>query len=310
MKQLDDRNTLSKKNFYIFFILICLSLFWDEFFYFYFILAPLLYFSFIKKYSKEFFVVFARTIIFFSFVTFYLVPHLSKAPFNFLEYALFSNTRLSSGYFPSFWQNIFSLMTAYMSPITANLTASSTFVLKDIFNLSLVPVSITTVIFAAPLFILKNLINHERKILYVKCWAVVWVYFLFQELILSRINGRLYDGGFYWGIIFAFVFSFLFATWISLNDSKWWRYLSVGLAFNFCFAGHVHIIQGSTNHMNLNLPLYPKVAGLNMSKPGPYLYQDITSIWSKKNNPDEVKKLLQGKPQNMIWLYFESLKHR
>ena len=201
------------------------------------------------------------------------------------------------------------MFAAYTSPIEFIYPAPNSFEWGTIFGLRALPMWITVILFLTPfIFYFRNR-NFKINLIYLQCFTAAFIYFIFQELALTRTNGQLICGGYYWGVIFAFFFNLLFAIWVTTNNHRFWRYTSIALALSICGFGSLNSVNSSKMTMRHNHNLYPNLANLKLGDYGDFDYKSLVEIWKHRKDHEKVRELLKGKPKNMAWIYYESRKH-
>ena len=287
------------------FLAICASLFWDEIFYVYFLIAPIMFFELFRNRKSGLRLMFnysACLLVFLGFAGI-LVPALMKEywnyDFDFFKYAFSTNSGLADLSLKSVGYNIWSLFSTHIDPFIAEGVSYK----WRPGEWSLVLFALFSIIAALPLFF------RRRQEKYPAILLSIFAFIVFQQLVLTRRDGQLMYGAFYWGSSFSLLFALWFGIFLSnLDKKRWSRIASVLFLAFFCYAGYQNNRAASIGHIQgmLKSPLIHE-AGFAPPKEGFLDSKQIRTVWINKDAFEKVKTTLMDYPTSAYWLYYEAL---
>ena len=296
-----------KNQFYFkwFFVLLA-SLFWDELFYVFFLIAPLLFRGsfFRKEVFAPFFIMNLSLFSIFLLMVFVVAPHytflLYGTRFNFIgdmmglsEGGNHINVRTIS--FDSVSYNMLSFINSHMNfsmPVEGSSGGrENNFSYWAFFFFS---------------FFASLGISYRKRISpYVAPITLsLFIFFVFQQALLTRRDGYLIYGAHYWGS----PFSIFFSMWMGLllgSLRMRWRYLCYPVVMILCLANYRHTLAALKQHIGGNYDTESRKLSLNREKVQAFSYDLIFDGYNNKENPCYVKKILKGQPHNSVWIYQE-----
>lgn len=302
-KQITD-GSVGNSYFYKWLLIIICSLFWDETYFIFFLIFPILFpnLVFDKALRVRTGLVTIFAFLFYCLIVLWAAPGLIRRYFN-VNYDIFgfafkSNSKLWDLKFDAIFYNIRSLISTHIdfwNPVVAYSWEPS-----HQFNLILV------ILFLMSL--LLPLIYRSRvRGLYIRSLCVMFVYVAFLQLVLSRVGGWLIYGGAYWGSMFSVVFILVVSLYIASFEGRVSKYVYVIFYLVIMLAGVQNNYSSTVAHghaMSQNQYLIP----VNMSEQNnKYLnFQDVKKVWDQRHDIEAVKKILKTYPEYYYWLYYES----
>ncbi|MCY4643733.1 MAG: hypothetical protein OXB88_03860 [Bacteriovoracales bacterium] len=298
-----------RRGFYFkWFILLTLSLFWDELFYIFFLIAPVLFYKSI--FSKKNFIRYAllngALFLVFIFITLFIIPYYSELlfgnqdGFNFIG-NLTNTTSLKTITLNNIWYNIQALVNSHINfskhPLSYGWSEEQSFA-----NAALC------------LFFLLVFVSFkyrkEAQSFFLMTLSII-IFFIFQQLLLTSdvANGSLDYGAFYMSCIF----SLLFAAWIGLllntiQIKK--KYLLYPLVLLLCFASYRHTHTALQGHiLNTYKGMAAKV-GIFKNRIKSFPYDLIFKVHKNRLKRCQVLKILKDQPLNSYWLFEEAKLYR
>ncbi len=295
--------------FYIkWFITLLMSLFWDELFYIYFLITPLIFRKtiFKKEVLIPYLILNASLFAIFSIVVFILLPYYSELffdyKFNFISEVFHEDSSLHIT-FEQISYNILSLINSHMNftkPIMGYYWSYDNHLpyLTFFIFLSLILISL----------IKKNKINPYLPSLALS----LLVFFIFQQCLLTRRGGSLLYGAFYWSCPFSLLFTIWIGLLLNSLRSKL-KYLAYPVIALLCLAGYHHSKAALQGHM---LGVYNKSNDDRFDhldvkeKIQRYSYRLVYDVWENKLDSKKVKHLVGDKAINSLWLFYEAELYR
>jgi len=281
---------------------LILSLFWDEMFYAYFLIVPFWYFAIFKNKKSliRIISVYGCAFIYFVSITSGLVPFMTKKYFNyffnFWDYSFKSNHSLFTLDNVQWGYNWKALLVAHVDAFSG---------LPGYFWVSSNPhweviITVLTVLMLVPL-LFKN-----HRMLYFKSLVAMFIFYVSVCLILTRREGTLLNGAFYWGSTFSVFFVIWLTVLVSMINIKKLAPLIAVLYIYLAYCGYINNVNASIGHITPNLVQEIVVHAKTLPTVGAISYQDIKRVWEERHDFPAAKKIIEGLPLNAYWLFYES----
>jgi hypothetical protein len=287
---------------------IAASVFWDEIYFVYFLMAPALFpnvFTGRRNLLRIFTIYLGACAAFVTLVGF-IIPQLLRLvwryEFDFFDYAFATNSALYDFHVENFVYNLRALLSTHVDPFVnhANLYywepgEWNTWILAA-FSLS-----------AAIPFLTRS----PGKRLYAQVLAATLIFVVFEHFVLTRREGRLIYGAYYWGSSFSFLFALWFAAFWNCLPKQTWSRIFAAMCFLYCaWTGYANVRAASVGHI-INMTNHKLVSEINLGEKvfAPLSRADIHAVWEARHDFLKVKALLQTYPKNAYWLYYEAMLH-
>jgi hypothetical protein len=301
-EQIQNQKDPTNLSYLKLFFVLCLSLFWDEMFYVYFLIVPFWFFNIFK--TKRNFLritaVFAGAFVFFGFITFYLYPLLAMKYFHykysFWDYAFKTNSYLLSLNNEHWLYNLRSLISVHIDPFTKDPTFH--WLPNGEFNLWII--AIFCVLFVSPFFVKQVRTNYTKVVI------GLFLFYIFECLILSRREGSLIYGAYYWGAPFSLFFVMWFAMFLTAIKKKYLFFVKIGLFVFFAICGIRNNYNAAVGHLKPNMQAEVVKKVKTRSNVSAITFNEIHEVWESRNDLEKAKTLIESLPANAYWLYNET----
>lgn len=288
--------------------LIILTLFmgtmWDELFFFVFpfiiLLNPYALKSrnTVRNLVRDYIIV---IVIFFVVITFglpWLFENFGDRDFDFWGYAVKNNNGLSSIKLKNILFNFKAMTFNHFAPI-----ANVNLVGREPWYFWL-PI-------AGLVGLFLNSSQDKKKILI--SLSVIILFVLFQSIILSRRDGVLFLGSFYWGHLYSVFATILLAFGLSSIKIK---HKKIFTALFFILISYVNVknsLMLNKNHENVNIYQISSEYGIRSHNPpmltfmkennGNLTWGQVIDVWRKRDDFKEAFNELKNVPKNGYWIY-------
>ena len=285
------------------FLTLCLFLFWDEMFYGLFLVAPL-FFPFLRKRANlmQVFEICGGLFSVFFITVSWLVPMLTRnyamgGVFNFWNYAFTNNPGLLVFEGSKIFNDLYSLLAGHLDPLISA---------QAHFNWHPQIFSATICILALAVFTLPFLLKRPGRKIFGQSLLGIFVFYGLVHFILTRREGGLFYGAFYWGSTLSLMFVIAYAFFWNCFKIKH-RDTLIAVTWVFCaMAGYRHTASAVKGHMiamGQNSWATYEVPTSNIESE--LSLQKVQKIWSIQDL-NQVREELKNYPPSSYWLYFES----
>lgn len=128
------------------------------------------------------------------------------------------------------------------------------------------------------------------------------------HFIVTRRDGTLFYGSYYWACSFSLFFVLIFAKFFSLfslHKTKI-RVISIVCFIFFASANLRHFNKANIGHAQALANSHIAQSIETDSNFSQISYKQIQKIWRNRNDMEKVKQLMKTYPKNAYWLYYEA----